>query len=86
MESQAAECSMWSFLTKILEVNLFAFECRLFYEVSIQSTGSFPDSLILHNLSLQLGCPYLLADAVHPVDWREIFMKQCVHKCKQINF
>ena len=22
----------------------------------------------------------------HPVDWREIFMKQSVGKCKQINF
>ena len=32
LESQVVECSMGSFLyTKILEVNLFAFACRLFH-------------------------------------------------------
>ena len=44
--------------SKILEVNLFAFDYRLSHEDFLQS----------------------------PADWREIFMKQSVGKCKQINF
>ena len=57
-------------ITKILEVNLFAFAYRLFHE----------------DFSPIIGALKHCANAKGPDDWREIFMKQSVGKCKQINF
>ena len=68
------------FYTQILKVNLFAFTYRLFYEdFSPINEGLHDDQpLEYHGKRLSImQCP---------VNWREIFMKQSVGKCKQINF
>ena len=75
--------------TKILEVNLFAFAYRLFHRdfspingAHCIGTHSFSNFIcILYSFGSVSGWVVL-----SPVDWREISTKQCVGKCKQINF
>ena len=56
------------FYTEILEVNLFAFAYRLFHEDFSPICRA-----MTHTMTSADGSP---------VDWREIFMKQSVGKCK----
>ena len=70
--------------TKILEVNLFAFAYRLFHEDFSPIVGVLHDTQPFSNLFQSFFGEKSIMQS--PVDWREIFMKQSVGKCKQINF
>ena len=61
--------------TKILEVNLFAFDYRLFRRDFSPLDGTYC-----------MGTPGMSTHAICPVEWGEISTKQSVIKCKQINF
>ena len=68
------------FFTRILEVNLFAFAYRLFHEDFSLINGALNDNQPLEYHGKRLSIMQ------RSVNWREIFMKQSVGKCKQINF
>ena len=62
--------------TKILKVDLCAFAYRLFHEDFSPIYRGSVTCIMLCNCKSQQS----------PVDWRDIFMKQSVGKCKQVNF